>query len=1612
MTTINKFIRNACEVIILAAVMANAHGAITDISQGPLVTSSSSTLTVKPNIFLMMDDSGSMGWSHMPDDAADAGSTVPMTYGYYGFRSSQCNGIYYDPTINYTAPLKADGTSYANASFTGALNDGYTSTSGTVDLSTSYMATDSGSISNQDTVGVTGYYYQYTGSQLTENQKQYYTSTSTFFKECSSANGAAPGNAVFTKYRLSPNETTTITISASTASSTFTITVSGGVSTPVSSITVGGTTITSGTSTGSTNNNTEASNLASKITANGYSASNVSGTSVITVTGPASVGASVVVNKSSGSDTFTASTVSPINTVSSIKVGTTELLLSGSAALSSNTTTTAANIAAKINATGYTATSSGNVITITGPTSAANLTPAMTYTGAMTYTTDVFPDTTAAKLTNFANWFSYYSTRLNMMKTATGQAFKNIGKNYRVGFATMNNNGGTDFINPAPLVDTTSPVSTQRTNFYAKLYATKSGNSTPLLDALSRAGLLYAHKLSSNKLNTVTANDPIEYSCQQNFTILSTDGFWNSASSTTITSNGSSSPCSPSAGSSSTAVGNCDGTEVRPMYDGATTTTKTATPTTTVNHNQTVTNQNTTKIWSHTVTTTAATKGTGGCSSSKYLVTAQPQTYNELINSTLTTVGDYATTVTSTVTTINGISGAPVLTTGATTSSNVTSSSVTNSDTGAPTGSTTWTNNGSATTSCSSSPTPSAGTSTTSSASAGSPTTINGASTVTTLSTASTVGTPTVTVTASGGTSNTLADVAEYYYVTDLRDASLSNATGALSTDVTQNNVPTSGLDAASWQHMTTFTLGLGARGRMVFSPTYQTDTSGDYYSVLFGSLADSTKSPAVCSWQPNGTVCNWPTPDVSGVPENIDDLWHAAVNGRGAYFNATNPAALATGMSAALAGVSARTGSSASASISNPNISTGDNFIFSSDFVTYDWYGHLIRQQLNLSTGALSSTVDWEAGALLDNNTARNIYAFSATAANHLQAFNSTNFGSNASFATANISSLSQFCVTGTNCLTAAQQTAAAGANLVAYLTGDRTNEGYPADPTKYYRQRLHLLGDIVDSQATYVKAPLLQYTDTGYSDFTTASANRQSMIYVGANDGMLHAFYATSDAMDSVTGNVVTSGGVNVNGGDEAWAFVPTAVIHNLYKLADMNYASQHQYFVDGSPLTTDICPTTPVTQCSGTTWKTILVGGLNGGGNSYYALDITNPANPLALWEFTNANLGNSFGNPQVVKLGGTATTGPMAAGTWVVLLTSGYNNADGNGHLFVLNAYTGALLLDINDGVGSATSPSGLSRIIAQVVNPSLDATVLQVYGGDLMGNLWRFDVNGNVGATGYDAQLLATLTGPNGVAEPITAKPEVGLVNGKVVVYVGTGRYLGVSDIDGTVTTQLSPNLQTMYGIMDPLLTTSTPSVAIYANIRTQTTLPFVKQTEFTTTCPSGAPATLCIFGQIVRTSTSNAVSIPAVNSGWYVDFPDSGERLNTDPVLELGMLAFNTNVPSATACTIGGNSYNYVLDYSTGSFLVNAVTTITAAMAATLPAGMYKTLADGTITMGIVAGQHTGSLSTAPIFIDLPNGQKALCTNDSTGMLICRLVNPPPPTGGARRVSWRQLLSQ
>ena len=236
----------------------------------------------------------------------------------------------------------------------------------------------------------------------------------------------------------------------------------------------------------------------------------------------------------------------------------------------------------------------------------------------------------------------------------------------------------------------------------------------------------------------------------------------------------------------------------------------------------------------------------------------------------------------------------------------------------------------------------------------------------------------------SAGTSDTLADVAAYYYNTDLRKstATAPDATGTCTgplkagsttvyEDLCTDNVPASGRDVAAWQHMTTYTLGLGAQGKMLFQQDYANDnywnvSSGDFNSVKTGVTA--APASGVCPWIASGSRCVWPTP-ASDDPANIDDLWHAAVNGRGSYFSASDPNSLATGLAATLAAIAdtPRPGTGAAAASSNPNISAGDNYVFSSFYKSVDWYGDLFRQRLDTTTKDLNPRVNWSASAMVD---------------------------------------------------------------------------------------------------------------------------------------------------------------------------------------------------------------------------------------------------------------------------------------------------------------------------------------------------------------------------------------------------------------------------------------------------------------------------------------------------------------------------------------------------------------------------------------------------------------------------------------------------------------------
>ncbi|SNT29833.1 type IV pilus assembly protein PilY1 [Noviherbaspirillum humi] len=784
--------------------------------------------------------------------------------------------------------------------------------------------------------------------------------------------------------------------------------------------------------------------------------------------------------------------------------------------------------------------------------------------------------------------------------------------------------------------------------------------------------------------------------------------------------------------------------------------------------------------------------------------------------------------------------------------------------------------------------------------------------------------------------SKMLADVAAYYYKTDLRTGCASSAA-----NVCDNNVPTSPSDPASHQHMTTSTIGLGLSGLLRYTTDYETAADSDFQFIKNGVVANP--SNGICSWQLSG-VCTWPSSQNSAL-SRVDDLWHAAVNGHGKYFSAYDSNDLSDALNKTLAAVIDRIGDAAAVTISNPNLAAGDNYAFSSVFTNNIWNGDIYQQLLDLNTGEVKPTKSWSAATKLDANPQayanRKIYLFNAGAANGLRQFDWNNLSNQEKsyFSLAWIGSLSQLCSSGTNCLSSAAKANVEGANLINFLRGHRALEGIQSDISMPFRKRSSILGDIVNSEAAYIKAPLYAYADSGYAAFKQAKSTRAGMVYVGANDGMLHAFDALS--------------------GEEKWAYVPSMVLPNLYKLADKNYSTKHVYFVDGTPVQADVY--------IGGEWRTILVGGLNAGGRGYYALDVTDPDAPKALWEFTNKELGYSFGKPEITKLAGS--------GTWVVLFAFGYNNVDSNGsssqgdgkgHLFVVKAMDGSLVRKISTEVGTIDTPSGLAQIRAWV-DDATNNTAKYVYGGDLLGNLWRFDIN-NDAATG-NPKLLATLKDAQGKAQPITSKPELGQVEGYPMVYVGTGRYLGISDISEF-------NQQTLYGIKDP------GTGGGYGIPRNNAA--FVRQTISIGTCPTGSLASICSAGETVRTGTANAVDL-ANAAGWYMDLPTTNERVSTDPQLVLGTLLFTANSldSGSNVCSLGGQSYLYFLDYRSGG-----------------PVPNYSN--------GVIGSTLGSSLSTRAVAAVLPSGKITATERLSDNTTVVKT----PPIGSAsipRRVSWREV---
>ncbi|MCC4114031.1 hypothetical protein LLG90_01570 [Aromatoleum toluclasticum] len=505
---------------------------------------------------------------------------------------------------------------------------------------------------------------------------------------------------------------------------------------------------------------------------------------------------------------------------------------------------------------------------------------------------------------------------------------------------------------------------------------------------------------------------------------------------------------------------------------------------------------------------------------------------------------------------------------------------------------------------------------------------------------------------------------------------------------------------------------------------------------------------------------------------------------------------------------------------------------------------------------------------------------------------------------------------------------------SVIDFLRGDRSNEGVGTNP---FRVRQHLLGDIINAEPVY-------------GSFTSGP-----VVFQAANDGMLHAFGGGDD--------------LNNDGGDELWAYVPKLLHGELSRLADPNYT--HRYFIDATPALAQVS--------SASFTGMLLVGGLGKGGNGYYALNVTNPrpatetaAAAMVKWETVPSTTGSgfSFGTPLIVR---TPNDG------WLVLVTSGYNNGDGKGYVWALDPADGRIVKTIATGAGSGTAPAGLTHL-SRLSIAAADDVAYYVYGGDLLGNVWRFDL------ANWTAVKIAELKDGAGAPQPVTSAPAVGQVAGdanKFLVHVGTGQYLGETDVPGAGQNAHATQTQTMYGIIDDVSAVS-PA------------LPDIRGSNGSS-CPKGGGngAFVCQGTASLTATTVTVTTNPlqaGVQRGWYWDIPMQYGRVNTNPALDpSGVLVFTVNLPVREICGKGGSSWLMMIDAGTGGAIAKSSSS----------------------TELYASGHFIGDvLASRPVIVVTSKGKFVLTR--TTGATTVSKQLPSRPGGGAskgaRVIYWRPLM--
>jgi type IV pilus assembly protein PilY1 len=823
--------------------------------------------------------------------------------------------------------------------------------------------------------------------------------------------------------------------------------------------------------------------------------------------------------------------------------------------------------------------------------------------------------------------------------------------------------------------------------------------------------------------------------------------------------------------------------------------------------------------------------------------------------------------------------------------------------------------------------------------------------------------------------SNTLADFAMKYWKTDLMPTA-------------PNNVPIGTSDPAFWQHLNVLAIHLDTdansvnrnvilRGMMnphlLNTPGYHDPNAQPPYNVYNNTWGyPGAPYAARCNIGANGCprppLSGWGNPNQSDREEqprnllNGDDLMHAAVNSYGYYASTLNPSEISDLIKQGLGFVRKDNAVSLSATSTNTG-SSRPPMLYQASF-NDDWNGKLLgnrictaadvardyvydprKSQVTIAQndsrcreeGALWFKAAWDAGKRLQAQTRpgqRNILAWNAEKNRAI------------SFAVAEFSAAqkAEFCES------------ASCAAEVAYFYGDGANEQRNGGPWRSRQNAFktdetvdrnaiagvpdktpRVLGDIVNSSSLFVGRDDFGWASFGGVNSAMRQAYRQrkavprtEALYVGANDGMLHAFNAAPDPSQ---------------GGRELFAYVPAAVWHKLSALRQADYT--HRFYVDGSPVVGDAWLANQ--------WKTVLLASTGAGGSGYFALDVENPdafGVSNVLWDIRGptieirhsgstaskvitaapytpgfVDLGYSIGQGSVVAL----KSGVVGQPDWVAVLPNGYNSYLDRPMLYIVDLKTGAIRTDLKDHLGlvnyttadtgrpseGPSKPNGLSTPI--VVDLNRDGIADAIYAGDLRGNLWRFRLNGN-GALKVETEKLFTATDPEGRVQPITARPEVGRDrSGHVMVYFGTGQYLASAD-------RANRNIQSFYGVRDLCaLGTETgcggSSGALSRGNLLKQEIVLQEDRAYATRGEH--------YNEAVRVLSNHQMT--GSEHGFYFDLrvsgqaAEQGERVIHTPILWSDRLIFNTIIPGDDECEPDGEGWMYEIDPSDGSQLAFTV---------------------------------------------------------------------------------------